>query len=252
VDKTDRRNSKKEEAVRFYRNAQIEEIAEKRVGEFAALLGRPLAPPIDIELFGDLVLGLSISWEPIEELVGEEVLGGLRAPTRQVVMNEKRLAALEAQSGRRRLTQGHEMGHWDLFVDQSKLDHPTLFEAAAASMFAFRSAPGGKVQIFSRLLTTPEGIEMIRQIQRRGDEPDERRTVNRYAGAILMPRQMITEDGRRTNRNAWPPLYRLAERYDVSISALCVRLEQLGLICISDGKPYESRDTVTGQMGLGL
>lgn len=58
---------------------------------------------------------------------------------------------------------------------------------------------------------------------------------------------MITEDAKRINRNAWPPLYRLAERYDVTISALCVRLEQLGLLCISDGKPYESHDAVTGQ-----
>ncbi|MBV8842680.1 MAG: hypothetical protein JO307_07700 [Bryobacterales bacterium] len=47
--------------MKFYRNAQIEEIAEWRVAEFAAVLGRPLVP--HIELFGDLVLGLSISWE---------------------------------------------------------------------------------------------------------------------------------------------------------------------------------------------
>jgi hypothetical protein len=241
-----------EESMKFYRNARIEEIAEARITQFAEKMGKPLAPPIDIELFGELVLGLAISWEMIDELPGEEVLAGLRPSTRQVVMNEKRLADLEAKPGRRRLTQGHEMGHWDLYVDQSKLDHPALFEASAASIFARRSAPGGDVQIMAKLLSTPEGIELLRQINRRADEPDEKRAVNRYAGAILMPREMITEDAKRINRNAWPPLYRLAERYDVTISALCVRLEQLGLLCISDGKPYESRDAVTGQIGLSL
>lgn len=238
--------------MKFYRNDKIEEIAERRVAEFAAKLGRPLTPPIDIELFGDMVLGLSISWEPIEELDGEVVYGGLRAPNRQVVMNENRLAQLEADPGFCRFTQGHEMGHWDLFVDQSKLDHPSLLEAIAPSMFAYRNAPGGPVQAMSALLKTPEGIDIIREINRRADEPDEKRAVNRYAGAILMPRRMITEDARQINRNSWPPLYQLKERYKVTISALCVRLEQLGLLCISDGKPYESRDRVTGQMGLEL
>jgi hypothetical protein len=82
---------------------------------------------IDIELFGDLVLGLSILWENIDELPGEEVLAGLRPADRLIVMNERRKLEMEQQAGRRRLTQGNEMGHWDLFVDNSKLEHPGLF-----------------------------------------------------------------------------------------------------------------------------
>jgi hypothetical protein len=252
VEATHCRNQGEEEAMKFYRNARIEEIAEKRVSNFGELLGCTLTPPIDIELYGELVLGLSINWEPIEEAPGEEVLAGLRPSMRQIVMNESRLAELEAQPGRRRLTLGHEMGHWDLFVEESKLDHPSLFETTASSIFAYRSAPGGSVEILQQLLTTSEGIDLVREINRRADNANEKRSVNRYAGAILMPRQMITDDATQIDRNSWPPLYRLAERYQVSISALCVRLEQLGLLCVSDGKPHESREAVTGQMGLRL
>src|SRR6478672_8344753 len=112
--------------MKFYRNEQIEQIAEQRLMDFERKLERPLSLPIDIELFGELVLELSILWDDIEELPGEEVLAGLRAPDRMIVMNERRKLQMEQKPGRRRLTQGHEMGHWDLFVDKSKLDHPAL------------------------------------------------------------------------------------------------------------------------------
>src|ERR1039458_6104994 len=133
--------------MKFYRNEQIEQIAEQRLHEFERKLERPLSFPLDIELFGDLVLGLSMLWEEIEEIPGEEVLAGLRAPDRMIVMNERRKHEMEQKPGRLRLTQGHEMGHWDLFVDRSKLDHPELFEIAATEIFAYRSSTGGQVQV---------------------------------------------------------------------------------------------------------
>ncbi len=94
--------------MKFYRNERIEEIAEQRLREFEGKLGCPLSLPVDIELFGDLVLGLSMLWENIDELPGEEVLAGLRPADRPIVMNEGRKQEMEQQAGRRRLTQGHE------------------------------------------------------------------------------------------------------------------------------------------------
>jgi hypothetical protein len=89
--------------MNFYRNDQIEQIAERRLVEFQQKLGRPLSFPLDIELFGDLVLGLSMLWEEIEEMPGEEVLAGLRASDRLIVMNERRKDEMEQMPGRRRL-----------------------------------------------------------------------------------------------------------------------------------------------------
>ena len=238
--------------MKFYRNEQIEQIAERRLYEFERKLERPLSLPIDIELFGDLVLGLSMLWEEIDELPGEEVLAGLRAPDRLIVMNERRKQEMEQKPGRRRLTQGHEMGHWDLFVDISKLDHPTLFEAAAPAMFAYRSSTGGQVQIMKTLLSYEKGREIVRQINSRADTPDEARSVNRYAAAILMPRAIITDEAKKINRTQWPNLYRLAERFGVSISALCVRLEQFNLVYVDQEtkKLYASREDAQGQARL--
>lgn len=238
--------------MKFYRNEQIEQIAEQRLHEFERKLERPLSFPIDIELFGDLVLGLSMLWEDIDELPGEEVLAGLRAPDRLIVMNERRKQEMEQKPGRRRLTQGHEMGHWDLFVDISKLDHPTLFEAAAPAIFAYRSSTGGQVQIMKTLLSFEKGRDILRQINSRADAPDEARSVNRYSAAILMPRAIITDEAKKINRTQWPNLYRLAERFGVTISALCVRLEQFNLVYVDqeNKKLYPSRDDAQGQARL--
>lgn len=239
--------------MKFYRNEQIEQIAERRLQEFERKLERPLSLPIDIELFGELVLELSILWDQIEELPGEEVLAGLRVPDRLIVMNEGRKQEMEAKPGRRRLTQGHEMGHWDLFVDKSKLDHPTLFEAAAPTIFAYRtSTGGGQVQIMKTLLGCEEGRDLLRQINSRADAPDEARSVNRYAAAILMPRAMITDEAKKIDRTQWPNLYRLAERFGVTISALRVRLEQFNLVYLDQEtkKLYPSREDAQGQARL--
>lgn len=238
--------------MKFYRNEQIEQIAEQRIGEYERKLERPLSLPIDIELYGDLVLGLSILWEEIDEIPGEEVLAGLRAPERLIVMNERRKHEMEQKPGRRRLTQGHEMGHWDLFVDRSKLDHPELFEIAATEIFAYRSSSGGQVQVIQTLLASEEGREILRQINARADAPDEARSVNRYAAAILMPRTMVVEEVRKIDRTQWRNLYSLAERFGVTISALRVRLEQLDLLYLDQktNTLYASRDNAQGQRQL--
>ena len=239
--------------MKFYRNEQIEQIAERRLHEFERKLERPLSLPIDIELYGELVLELSILWDEIEELPGEEVLAGLRVADRLIVMNESRKREMEAKPGRRRLTQGHEMGHWDLFVDKSKLDHPTLFGAAAPAIFAYRtSTGGGQVQIMKTLLGCEEGRDLLRQINSRADAPDEARSVNRYAAAILMPRAMITDEAKKIDRTQWPNLYRLAERFGVTISALRVRMEQFNLVYLDQEtkKLYPSREDAQGQARL--
>ena len=238
--------------MKFYRNEQIDQLAEQRLHEFEQKLERPLSFPLDIELFGDLVLGLSMLWEEIDELAGEEVLAGLRAPDRLIVMNERRKHELEQKPGRRRLTQGHEMGHWDLFVDKSKLDHAELFETAAPEIFAYRSSTGGQVQIIKTLLASEEGRDLLRQINARADAPDEARSVNRYAAAILMPRAVVIEEARKINRTQWKNLYPLAERFGVTISALRVRLEQVNLLYVDQktNTLYSSREEAQGQSRL--
>jgi hypothetical protein len=239
--------------VRILRNQEIEEIAQSRLTELQRLLGRPLSPPIPIDLIAEQVLGLDFLWEPIEELPGETIFGGLIPKKKLIILNEKRKALFVKKPGLERSTKGHEMGHWDLFIDKASLDHPTLFHDEDDGPFALRSSPAGDVEIIKMLESDPTGRELLRKIQSRADEPDEARAVNRYAAAISMPRALIREEAMRIDRTRWPNLYRLAERFEVTITALRVRLEQLGLLYVDqDGTLYESRDEASGQMTLGF
>lgn len=199
------------------------------------------------------MLGLDFLWEPIDELPGETIFGGLIPKKKLIILNEKRKALFVGKPGLERSTKGHEMGHWDLFIDKASLDHPTLFQDDDDGPFALRSSPAGDVEVIKMLESDPAGRELLRKIQSRADEPDEARAVNRYAAAISMPRDLIREESMKIDRTRWPDLYRLAERFEVTITALRVRLEQLGLLYVDeDGKLYESRDEAAGQMTLGF
>jgi len=57
--------------------------------------------------------------------------------------------------------------------------------------------------------------------------------VNRYAAAISMPKDLLRVEMGRIDRTRLANLYRMAERFDVTISALKVRLEQLGLLYVA-------------------
>jgi hypothetical protein len=239
--------------VRVIRNQAIEELAQSRLDEFQRGLERPLLPPIPIDLIAEKVLGLNFLWEPIKELPGETILGGLLAKERLIVLNENRKELFIAKPGLERSTKGHEMGHWDLFVDKGSLDHPGLFDSGDHGPFAFRSSPAGDVAIVKMLWSDQEGRELLRRIQSRADEPDEARAVNRYAAALSMPADLIRVEAMRINRTEWPNLYRLAERFEVTISALCVRLQQLGLLYVhKNGRLYESAHAASGQMTMGF
>jgi hypothetical protein len=238
--------------MKFYRNQQIEDQAGRRLDELEQVLGRPLAPPVPIDVLAERVLGLDFLWEAITELPGEVILGGIQPAKRLIVLNENRRALFDAKPGLERSTKGHEMGHWDLFVDRARLDHPTLFEAEAEGdgnrMTVLRSSPVGDVEVMKLLLRDPEGRELLRKMEAHADRPDEARSVNRYAAALSLPPRLLRPAVLAIDRSDWRNLYPIADQFNVTISALKVRLEQLGLLYLRrDGTLYEFRDAGTGQ-----
>lgn len=239
--------------MRPIRNLEIENLARSRLDQLERELGRPLTLPIRIDLVAEKVLGLDFLWDAIDELPGETILGGLIPQKRLIVLNEKRRSLFADKPGLERSTKGHEMGHWDLFIDKTSLNHPTLFTMDSDGPFAFRTSPAGDVAIIKLLQSDPEGRALLRKIESRADEPDEARAVNRYAAALSMPPDLLRAEALKMDRTRWPNLYRLRDRFDVTISALVVRLQQLELLYVDKhGRLYESRDAATGQKTLGF
>jgi hypothetical protein len=237
--------------VKFYRNNEIEERAALRLSELEALLGRPLTLPIPVDRIAEDILGLDFLWEPIEEMPGESILGAIDPKMRQIVMNETRRGVFQQKPGLEPFTKGHEMGHWDLFLSLLAGGHPSLFETVDSTRLAYRSTSSRQVLIIKALAASPEGIDLLRKLNARADRPDEARAVNRYAAALCMPKQMICYEAGKIDRTRWSNLYHLAEKFNVTISALKVRLEQLDLLRIGkDGTLYASPDEATGQCSL--
>ena len=235
--------------MKFWSNDAIEALAKERLQQLEQLLGGAPTPPIPVDILAESVLDLDILWDEIEELDGETILGAIQPKTRRITMNEKRRSLFEEKPGLELFTKGHEMGHWDLYVDKATLDHPSLFGSGQGA-FSFRQSTSGQAIIVKKIMATEEGRELLSQLKRRSDESDESRAVNRYAGAILMPKDLIRKEAMQVERTSWPNLYRLAESFGVTISALTVRLQQLNLLCIQDGQLYESHEDAVGQSRL--
>ena len=88
-------------------------------------------------------MGLDFDWDEIEEQPGEQILGGLVAAERKIVLNEKHLAFSRQKPGLQRSTIGHEAGHWDIDIDRARINHPTF--------------PGFEVQPAGRQATLQQG-----------------------------------------------------------------------------------------------
>lgn len=235
------------------RTNEIEDLARSRLDELQRILGKPLTPPIPIVHVAEDILGLDFLWEPIEELPGETVLGGLKAKERLIVLNEKHRDLFAEKPGLERSTIGHELGHWDLFIDKTTLDQPTLFDVGENAPFVFRNSPTGEVSIIRLLMTDPDGQELLRKIQSRTDDSGEASAVNRYAAALSMPADLLREQAMKIDRTQWKNIYRLRDLFGVTISAMVVRLQQMNLLYVGENKKlYESREAGTGQLGLGF
>lgn len=239
--------------MKFYQNTEIERIAEEKLVELSQILGKTLEPPIPIDLMAEKILGLNFLWEPIDENPGEFIFGGLVAQEKLIILNEKHRDIFEQKPGLERSTKGHEMGHWELFIDKKALDHPHIPGITTVNSFVQRNSNRGPVEVISALIKSQKGLDIVREIDSRSDHPDEARAVNRFAAAISMPRELIKSEAAKIDRTHWPNLYRLAEKFEVTITALSVRLNQLGMLHVSDdGKLHESIDKAYGQTTLDL
>lgn len=230
-------------------NSTIERLAYQRLTEYQDKSGEVIKPPVPVEKIIEHVFDLRISWESIQEEFGEKIFGGLRPANKEIIINENHLKLFNEKPGLERFTKGHELGHWELHVDQSTLTHPLLPGFRQNKSFMHRRSSKGQVEVIEGL---SEGISAYRS--QKSSLKDSKRAahlVNRYAAALLMPEDMVRKTASDFDLFRWPSLYRLVEIFNVTISAMCVRLQELKLIYVSDdGQIYSSKDEYHGQQRL--
>jgi len=219
--------------VRFIRNTDIESIAEQRLADYVRKTNEVISPPVPLEKVIAQVYGLTVLWDEIEELPDETILGGLKPSDRIIVLNQSRISLFEQKPGLERSTLGHEAGHWEFDVDQASLDYPKLFDRPDMDS-GQRSSGTGKVEVFAGTGCAPKFLDGLRQ----RDTADQERIANRFAAALSMPSKLVREAGEKFDFMQWRDLYKMAKVFEVNISALTVRLQQLGYIYIDGNRQF--------------
>ena len=211
--------------TKFLSGARLETMAAQLLGRYQSEYGAVGHPPIPVERIFEDVLDLGILWDDISEQPGQAILAGLDPVTRAVVFNESRRTLITETAGLYYTVLAHEIGHWELHVDRALLAQEPLpsFEREFSCLYR-RSGPG----------------QELREVQ-----------AHRFMGFLLMPENLLLEAVREVNLASWPALYSLREQFQVTITALKVRLERLNLLYVTpNGRLYPSRQEYEGQLRL--
>ena len=207
---------------RYIPKEEIERLCADVLMRVQAKRKRPLKWPIDAgHLAESLGLDMDCGDIPPDE---QGAIAAMILPTeRKIVMNEK---SLELPKGFEESSIAHEIGHWELHIDQN-----------AVSRFVELHNNGGlqnngvatDIEPFlCRSASTQQGIEWQAQY---------------FASCLLMPQFKLEEVRRGRDLTNWRHLYAIREELGVTISNLTTRLKDLGWIYI----PKDSKQIYLGK-----
>lgn len=217
----------------FWRRQQVEDLALITLLDFRRRTGRPLGPPVDVELVGEIACGLRWDWDAIPEPPGIHIWAALFPSERRVVLNETHADTFGAKPGLERFTRAHEIGHWMLHVEGGRwgaAEQRSGGDGERRSGGATAERTRVPASIAASLLSTaaplPGSVAPARPwIERHADW---------FAASLLMPAALFVpaaeEAAARHDLSDWRAQHRLAQQFAVTRSALRVRLNDLGLL----------------------
>jgi len=206
----------------YFSSEKLESLADNLLTRYERETEAVLEPPVSAESVAEN-LELNILWDEIPEEPGTTTHGALVPEKRLIVLNEGRLSLFEDSPELYNTTIAHEIGHWVLHVDHAALDHASLPD------LAFDSAP------------VPES----------GLDKRDERNANEFMGYLLMPARLFLPRLQGLNLQNWHHLYHLRETFNVSSTALQIRLEKLNLTYLDDKRRFhKSEQEARGQTSL--
>jgi len=94
--------------LQFLRNDAIDEVTAIRIREYEAKSNTAVKLPVPLEQIVEQVLGLDFDWDIIEEHPGEQILGGLDAVNKKILLNETHLDLFNSKPGLLRSCDGQK------------------------------------------------------------------------------------------------------------------------------------------------
>ena len=180
---------------------------------------------VDIDAIIEFEYDLEIIWENIDHLAPEEIVLAAIIPSRkQICMNETKKALFDEKMGTMNFSKAHELGHWILHVTlQQNYDQLSFCE-------------NEKYLCRSTSMKSPHEIQ-----------------ADMFAASLLMPKDIITgaiNTLKESGAIVFPDLYRLKDAFEVSISSLTRRVQELKLLYIKDKQIFYSEAEAMGQYSL--
>ncbi|TAK28839.1 MAG: ImmA/IrrE family metallo-endopeptidase [Chloroflexota bacterium] len=208
---------------KFYNEKMVESQAYDVLRRFYTQSKKQLTLPVPAERIAEDVIDLSILWEVIPEPPGQTILAGLASKDRLVVFNETRRPLFDDTPFLYNTVLAHEVGHWQLHVDEMSLYHPIL--------------PG-----FER---------PFQFVCRRGSDSWEERHAHWFASHLLLPRNLLAAYIAGLTIGSLADMYRLRDQLQVTITVLRIALEKIGAAYVDDsGAVHPSRQEFHGQFRL--
>ncbi len=203
---------------------EIERRASELIGKYEERYGL-ISAPVPVERIAENIVDLVLEWSKIPENTDEIIFAGLNPMKSKVIFNERRKDVYDGTDGLYNTVLAHEVGHWILHVDAADLGlQPMLPGTEITSKFIYRSTGPSKPVEWQ---------------------------AHTFMGYLLLPYRLLRNHIETGDIYDWNSLYYLKEKFDVTISALVMRLKKMGVIYIDDDKSiYPSEAVSKGQTRL--
>ncbi len=155
-------------------------------------------------------LGLDVVWDRIPPDAEGQIAARILPLEHLIEINEN---ILELPKGFEESTVAHELGHWELHIDQK-----------TAGKFEERIKQGNEIDMQPFLCRAVSG-----QLQKM------ERQAQSFASYLLMPRYILEQMVAEHDLTKWSHLYAMQKDLGVTISNLTTRLKQLNWIIICPG-----------------
>ena len=180
---------------------------------------------VNIDALIEFEYDLEIQWKDIDHFAQDGVVLAAIVPKhKQIYMNEAKKDLFMEKMGTMNFSKAHELGHWVLHVVEQQEYEQLSF--AEHDTFYCRNT----------VKKPPQEIQ-----------------ADMFAASILMPKNIICgviNQMKESGRVTFPDLYRLKDNFEVSISALTTRVQELKLLYIVDKKIHFSEAEAIGQISL--
>lgn len=168
---------------------------------------------------------LEFVWEDVAHLEDDttDVYALILPEEKKIILNEAKRELFQKYVGALNFTYAHELGHYVLHTSAGR--QLSLFE---------------EEQFLCRAENKADPVEY---------------QANQFASCLLMPKPIIESQFQQfmeTESLVWPSFYKLAEKLEVSITALMIRFKQLKLVEVKDKKIIPSTGISNGQLELDL